>query len=191
MNRREAVKNVALIMGGTMVGAQAFLTGCSSDKSKPVKELFFEDDVILLNEVSETIIPETDTPGAKAANIGAFIPMMVADCYTEKEQKVFVDGLKQLRKDFEEQYDSDFTGASAADKLAFLTALDKEQKKAMQEREEGDETPPHYFRMIKELTLLGYFTSEPGCTQAMRYIESPGRYDGCIPYKKGDKAWAV
>jgi hypothetical protein len=50
--------------------------------------------------------------------------------------------------------------------------------------------PNHYFRMMKELTLLGYFTSEVGATKALRYIETPGHYDGCMPYKKGDKAWA-
>ena len=51
--------------------------------------------------------------------------------------------------------------------------------------------PDHYFRMMKDLTLLGYFTSEVGATKALRYIETPGHYDSCIPYKKGDKAWAV
>src|SRR3954466_6155697 len=52
------------------------------------------------------------------------------------------------------------------------------------------DSPPHYFRMIKELAMLGYFTSEIGCKQAQRYAETPGRYDPCVPYKKGDKAWA-
>ena len=46
----------------------------------------------------------------------------------------------------------------------------------------GDE-PPHYFRMMKELALLGYFTSEIGCMQAQRYVESPGRFDPCVPYR--------
>ena len=52
------------------------------------------------------------------------------------------------------------------------------------------DTPAHYFRMMKELALLGYFTSEIGCTQAQRYVESPGRYDPCVPYTPGEKAWA-
>ncbi|MEP7253617.1 MAG: gluconate 2-dehydrogenase subunit 3 family protein, partial [Ginsengibacter sp.] len=52
------------------------------------------------------------------------------------------------------------------------------------------ENPNYYFILMKQLTLLGYYTSEIGCTQAMRYIETPGRYDGCVPYAKGDKAWA-
>ncbi len=50
--------------------------------------------------------------------------------------------------------------------------------------------PAHYFRMMKELALLGYFTSEVGCTQALRYVETPGRFDPCIPYTPGEPAWA-
>ncbi|MFN9666692.1 MAG: gluconate 2-dehydrogenase subunit 3 family protein, partial [Bacteroidota bacterium] len=70
-----------------------------------------------------------------------------------------------------------------------LVALDKEQK-AYQEKKKSEE-PAHYFRMMKELTLWGYFTSEIGATQALRYVAVPGKYEGCIPYKKGDKAWAT
>ena len=54
----------------------------------------------------------------------------------------------------------------------------------------ASDEPAHYFRMMKELTLLGYFTSEIGCTQAMRYVESPGRFDPNAPYAPGDKSWA-
>ena len=52
------------------------------------------------------------------------------------------------------------------------------------------DAPTHYFRMMKELALLGYFTSEIGYTKAMRYVESPGRFDPCTPYAKGEPAWA-
>jgi glucoside 3-dehydrogenase (cytochrome c) hitch-hiker subunit len=52
------------------------------------------------------------------------------------------------------------------------------------------DTPPHYFRQMKELAMLGFFTSEIGCKQALRYVESPGRFDPCVPYQPGEKAWA-
>ncbi len=52
------------------------------------------------------------------------------------------------------------------------------------------DTPPHYFRQMKELAMLGFFTSEIGCKQALRYVESPGRYEPCVPYQPGEKAWA-
>ena len=70
-----------------------------------------------------------------------------------------------------------------------LVALDKEQKE-FQSKKKPEESS-HYFRMMKELTLWGFFTSEIGATQALRFVAVPGRYEGCIPYKKGDKAWAT
>jgi hypothetical protein len=75
--------------------------------------------------------------------------------------------------------------------------FDKEQnEKEKEEKAKGNynfkkETmSQHYFTMMKQLTLLGFFTSKPGATEALRYIAIPGRYDGCVPYKKGDRAWA-
>lgn len=188
MNRREALKAVSIIMGGTVVGANAFLTGCATENKNAINELFVKRDVILLDEIGETIIPATDTPGAKAVHIGDFMAMMVLDCYPPAAQKAFTEGLKLLQTDFEEQYGKPFQEASNKDRTAFLIDLDKAQKQYSPKEESA---PPHYFKMMKELTLLGYFTSEIGCTQARRYVEVPGRYDGCISYKKGDKAWAL
>jgi hypothetical protein len=70
-----------------------------------------------------------------------------------------------------------------------LQALDREQKAAMDARQSSDE-PRHYFRLMKELALLGYFTSEIGVTKALRYVESPGRFDPCAPHTPGDRSWA-
>ena len=69
-----------------------------------------------------------------------------------------------------------------------LEQLDREAKAYMDTRARG--APTHYFRQMKELTLLGYFTSEIGCSQAMRYRETPGRFDPCVPYTPGETAWA-
>lgn len=189
MDRREAISRVAWLLGGTIVGANLFMeVGCQSP-SKKVNELFNEDQVNMLNEVGETILPATSSPGAKAANVGPFMAVMVKDCYTERDQKVFLDGLDKLEKDFDEKYGSSFAEATADKRTEFLTALDAEQKKYTETKKEEDSS--HYFRMIKELTLLGFFTSEVGCTKAQRYVDVPGKYDGNVPYKKGDKAWAA
>jgi hypothetical protein len=91
--------------------------------------------------------------------------------------------------------------ATPAQRLTLLEALDREQKTAMEERSNpartryppappAEDVPAHYFRMMKELALLGYFTSEIGYTKAMRYRETPGRYEPDAPYTPGDKAWA-
>ncbi|WPU92315.1 gluconate 2-dehydrogenase subunit 3 family protein [Mucilaginibacter sabulilitoris] len=188
MNRREAIGRVGLILGGTIIGAEFFISGCKST-SKKVNELFDEDNVALFNEVSETILPATTTPGAKAANVGSFMALMVQDCYTPDDQKVFVKGIADLDDASKKKNGKKFMEADAKQRTELLTELDAEQKAYTKNKKPED--PNHYFRMMKELTLLGFFTSEVGATKALRYIAVPGRYDGCVPYKKGDKAWAT
>jgi hypothetical protein len=186
MHRREAVQYISLLLGGTLVGANAFLTGCKTDSKD--KKAFDEDDIAYLNEIGETILPTTATPGAKAANVGQFMTVMVADCYEEKDQKVFREGMDKLNDASKKKFDNSFMKLGPAQRHELLVALDTEQKEFMKTKKEGE--PGHYFRMMKELTLLGYFTSEVGAKQARRYNPVPGRYDACIPYKKGDKAFA-
>jgi len=206
MNRRDAIGRVALLMGGAVIGAEFFISGCKSTPKK-VNDLFTEDHVAFLNEVADTILPTTSSPGAKAADVGHFMAVMVQDCYTPKDQKTFVDGMAKLDDAAKKQYSNKFLDLTPQQRTDLLVKLDKEQKDYTTQRNKnleadmlkhkGDqkykapELPNHYFRMIKELTLLGYFTSEIGATKALRYIAVPGRYDGCVPYKKGDKAWAT
>jgi hypothetical protein len=114
---------------------------------------------------------------------------MATDCYDEKDQKVFADGLSALDKACEKAHGNGFMKASPEQRKEVLTALDKEAKDYNASKKDGD--PNHYFALMKQLTLLGYFTSEIGATQALRYVAVPGRYEGCIPYKKGDRAWAT
>lgn len=186
MNRRDAVQNIALLLGGTIVGGQAFLMGCKSDTGK--EQGFTADDVAYLNEIADTILPTTKTPGAKAANVGQFMTVMVNDCYEEKDQKAFKEGMQKLNDLSKKEHDKTFMESTPQQRLALLTKLDNEQKQYSKNKKEDD--PVHYFRLMKELTLLGYFTSEIGSTQARRYVPVPGRYEGCIPYKNGDKAFA-
>lgn len=191
MNRREALKAVSVIMGGTVIGANTFLSGCSVEKDERINALFMESDVALLDEIGETIIPTTDTPGAKAVGIGGFMAMMVLDCYEPRHQTIVTQGLNSFKESFNKQYGHDFAEAKPEERIAFLNDLDKAQIEVALRDKDNPEADPHYFRIIKELTLLGYFSSEIGCTQARRYVETPGRYDPCIDYKAGDGAWAV
>lgn len=214
MDRREVLSRVALIVGGTIIGAEAFLSGC---KTTPKKEgLFAVDDVTLLDEVGDTILPTTAaSPGAKAAQIGQFMKTIVTDCYTEDDQRVFTEGIGKLNDASKKKFDKSFMDLTADQKNDFLVGLDKESKDRAKELADKDSKmtdeekhkrkvaqdagtykrdpsdDPHYFSMMKQLTLWGYFTSKPGATQALRYIAVPGRYEGCIPYNKGDKAWAT
>lgn len=184
MNRRDALKSVVLMMGGTMIGATAILTGCSPERQ--LKDLnFTPEDLAFLDEIGETIIPTTDTPGAKATKIGEFMQMMIKDCYDADQQKAFIDGLNALSKDFKAEKGADFMEAKPEDRLAFLNEMNEKFKAS------GEERQPIVINMLRDLTVLGYFTSEIGATQALRFVEVPGRFDPCIDYKKGDKAWAI
>lgn len=204
MERREAVKYISILLGGAVIGADAFLTGCKTKTGNPQE--WSADDIAYLNEIGETILPRTSTPGAKDANVGQFMTVMVNDCYEESDQKAFRDGMGKLNDAADKKFSSKFMNLSAQQRHDLLVELDKEakdyQKKVGDFNAKEDEKQknnlkyvrqhmsPHYFSMMKQLTLLGYFTSKPGMTQALRYEPVPGRYDGCVPYKKGDRAFA-
>lgn len=188
MDRREALKTVALLLGGTVINSQVFLTGCSSATDEN-DELFTQSDIALLDEIGETIIPATDTPGAKAVGVGNFMAMMLPDCYSERNQENFRKGLDKIRNDFNNEFAHSFMEAEPEERQHFLQKLDAEIPSYDETKTKND--PDHYFRIMKELTLLGYFTSKAGCTQARRYKQTPGRYQACTDYTEGDKAWSI
>ena len=196
ISRREAILRVSAMLGGVaLVGQTAMLAGCAAqptagNAAAPASNAIFrQSDVTLLDDIADTILPETSTPGAKAAGVGPFIALMVADTYYENDQQIFLAGLKSRQDLRLRNYGAHFQIVTAAQRLALVERLDEEQYLYTQTSE--DDAPAHYFRMIKELTLLGYFTSEIGYTQAMRYTETPGRFDPCVPYEEGDKTWAA
>ena len=224
MNRRQAVQKVALIMGGTVLGAELFMQyGCKSSTKEGAQaataaDFFTKDEIAYLDEIAETILPRTASPGAKDAQVGKFMNVMVRDCYTPEDQKIFKDGLGSIDRLSKEKFGNDFMKITGDQRKELLITLDKEAKdytqtpdyKSKQEALAKEENikdsieeskgnfgyakasmPKHYFSMMKELTLLGFFTSEPGATKALRYLAVPGKYDPCMPYKKGDKAWAT
>lgn len=223
ITRREAIQRVTVLLGGfTLVGGSGLISACTNDLTPrsytAVGDLFSAEDVALLDEVAETILPETSTPGAKAAAVGPFMAMMVYEVYSLDDQQIFVEGMRQLNQECERQHGVVFMEATPQQRTQLLEQLDREQKDYMDARDAaqkrspddvvaddpeaaraGDprldpeitaDAPAHYFRMMKELALLGYFTSEIGYTQAMRYVETPGRFDPCTPYSAGEKIWA-
>jgi glucoside 3-dehydrogenase (cytochrome c) hitch-hiker subunit len=209
LTRREVLQRVGVLLGGAALTGGDRLLAFSFDADALARasaqgtSLFSAADVALLDEIAETILPETSTPGAKAAKTGAFMALMVTDGYTDGAQQVFRDGLGQVDAACRRTHGVSFMAATPTQRLAVVEALDREQKAAMDARlgapsnrapaptATSSDEPAHYFRLMKELTLLGYFTSEIGCTQAMRYRESPGRFDPCVPHAPGDKSWAA
>ena len=233
ITRREAMRRVGALLGGVaLIGGDRLLAAvenASPAAGVPIGQ-FSVADIAFLDEIAETILPETKTPGAKAAKTGAFMALMVTDCYWPDEQAVFHDGMRRVDAATKKAHKVSFMQATPAQRIAVLTVLDREQKQVMDARDAAErrakglapraaeesvpsaatnpppedphaherivdinadrEPPAHFFRMMKELALLGYFTSEIGCTVAMRYIETPGRYDPCVPYAPGERAWA-
>lgn len=220
ISRREAVRRVTALLGGVaLVGSGALLNGCREGAGDPEFRQFTPDEIAFLDEVADTILPTTSTPGAKAAQTGAFMALMVTDSYAPSDQKIFRDGMRAIDEESDRMHGVGFMEATPQQRLALLERLDRDQKghsdarraasraKSLswledqrQEAATGTDagaatavtadTPAHYFRMMKELALLGYFTSEIGMTQAQRYVESPGRFDPCAPYTPGEKSWA-
>ena len=200
INRREAIRRVSALLGGVaFVGGSGLLA--AAEKARPAAARtgeFTDPDIAFLDEIAETILPATKTPGAKAAKTGAFMALMVTDCYSPAEQRVFHDGMRKVDEEMQKANGMPFMAATPAQRLAVLTVLDHEQKRVMDARgaaPPGDagnlKQPAHYFRMMKELALLGFFTSEIGYTKVLRYTEVPGRFDPCIPYTQGEAAWAA
>lgn len=190
MTRRDALSRVSLLFGGTIIGSEIFLYGCKPDTLQLSTVEFTPNTILFLDEVGETIMPTTaDSPGAKAAEIGEFMKVIVTDCYEVKDQEIFLAGIGTLNEAAISKYGKDLLDLSADEKKELLTAIDKEANAYNENKEQG--APNHYFTMMKQLTLWGYFSSEVGATQALRYVETPGRWEACIPYEKGDKAWAI
>jgi hypothetical protein len=160
----------------------------------------------MVSRMADVIIPRTDTPGAVDAGVPAFIVMMMQECYPEEDQKQFHDGLAAFDKWSNDQYGDHFLQLAAKEQETAVSDLDKQilgnhtletltdeshQQQGLTERKNQLDNDLNFYRKLKELTLLGFFTSEPGATETLRYIQVPGRYDGCVPYEEGDKAWAT
>lgn len=189
MERRDLLKMIAAATSTGFVCRFA-----SAYDIRPPVELkdtgFSNADVALLNEVGETIIPRTNTPGAKDANVGAAIAVIVADCYTDTQKSIFKAGMKALNGRSQTEYKTEFTAMSSENKLALLTELDAEAKQHINEQKgKGEDKQPHYFTLFKQLVLFTFFTSEKGANEVLRHVSIPGKYDGEYPYKKGDRAW--
>lgn len=211
MDRRELLKMIAILTGGVVIGGEVFLTGCKTAGKADAG--FTAANIALLDEVGETIIPATATPGAKATQIGEFMKTIVTDCYTAKQQTAFTNGIASLEEACKKMNSKNFMDCTPQQRHDFLVSLEKEAKDFNKKRDDDDKpkreiheqtnaklawkeqkefegSPSHYYSMMKQLTLWGYFSSKPGATQQLRNLPVPGKYDGAYPYKKGDKAFS-
>lgn len=194
MHRREALKNVALLLGGAISASTMgvlFESFTLPENEKNFVSFSVADEKIFA-EFANIIVPTTkSSPGAKAAGVGKFIPMMIQDCYPKEMQTSFARGFQALQdksmKDFGKNYLA-LTAAERTKLMVDLRAISLEQK---QTKSEQNKDIVYFFVTARDLTLLGYYSSEIGCTQARAYVAIPGRYDGAAPLKPGQKSWAT
>jgi len=180
MNRRHLLKGmgvVALYSSFPSVLGE-FISSCNS-KDKIQRAGFFSDDQFhLIEQIADTLLPKTSTPGALEANVPYFIDLVVKNCMDIKDQELIQKGLQQLN----EQTEIKFTSFTNEEKLSTIKEIDEAAFK--------DDVENKWFRIIKKLALIGYFTSQEGMTKALNYVKVPGDYIADIPYKKGEKGMA-
>jgi len=194
MDRREALKRTALLMGG-MVSAPAImgvLKGCTPKPGIDWKPVFLkEDQASVISTVSEIIIPRTDTPGAKEVGVPSFIDQMLNEVYSKEDQDDFIKGLDAFNARAKEELGKDFGDLDAEDQTAFVKKVHDEAVNAENTTDPAPKRP--FILNMKELTMLGFFTSEVGATQILQYVPVPGAYKGCIPLSEAGngRTWAT
>lgn len=197
MNRREALRQVAWLMGGAISAPAVLgvLKGCSAKQSADWKPLFLsEEQGAIVADIAELIIPRTDTPGAKDVGVPAFIDVMLKDTYPKKDQDRFLAGLKDLDEEAKRPHGQPFLKLSTDERLELVRRL--HDSAAAGERELN--VPPAqlerpFILMMKELSLLGFFTSEVGVQQVLQYAAVPGSFQACVPLDRAGngKTWAA
>ncbi|MEM9720809.1 MAG: gluconate 2-dehydrogenase subunit 3 family protein [Bacteroidota bacterium] len=188
MNRRKALSSLSLLGVSGLVLPSLSLTGCQHPGY--IARFFPQEDLLLLDEIGETILPTTeDSSGAKAAFVGNCIDTYIADCYTPELQKVINKGIARFKALSMERYGTSFLTLSPEQRKAYLQDFNKYAHQHEETLNPGESH--HFFTLLKNLVIFTYFTSEIGATQALRYVPIPGRYVGDFPYKEGDKAWAI
>lgn len=182
MNRREAVKVTAVMVGGVLVASNGLLVACSRERERGFTGVLSADDERLVEEIADTLLPDTpSSPGAKAAGAGPAINLLLTDCYAPETQVVVAAGLKEIRALCERRHGDGFPSLTRAQREGLLRELDARARAT---------GPTHYFAVMRELAVRAYFSSEVGMTRALRYTINPGRWVGCVPLVPGQSAWA-
>jgi gluconate 2-dehydrogenase gamma chain len=200
MDRREAIQRAALVLGYAVSGPvlAGVLKGCKATPELAYKPVFFtEDQARLVSELAEIIIPRTTTPGAKDAGVPNFIDAMLKEVYPKEEQEKFLKGLEAIDEDARKTYGDNFVDCEPEEQKTLVKKYHEEAfKNASGDGPTGwwnagaGGGKPFILEM-KELTLVGFFTSQPGATEVLQYNQVPGPFKGCVPLTEVGKAWAT
>jgi hypothetical protein len=198
LNRRELLQRVAYLMGGAISAPAVLgvLNGCSAKQEEATWQPVFlsKEQAAVVSDVAEIMIPRTDTPGAKEAGVPAFIDTILKDVYEEQDRQRFVSGLKAFDDAARTAHSKGFVELSKEQQTELVRKFHDEAVAT----ELAKDTRPSYLQrpfilMTKELTMLGFFTSQPGATQVLQYAAIPGAFKGCVPLAQAGngKSWAL
>jgi len=197
MNRREALQRVAWLMGGTVsapliLAVEKGYPAATSVGGKP--SILTVPQMASVSTVVEIMIPRTDTPGAVDVGVPGFIDLMLRDVYTQKDRDRYLAGMAELDAAAVDQHGKRLVALDGSDQIALVrTFHDAALAEDLAQRRAHARAERPFILMTKELTLLGFFTSEVGATQVLQYVAVPGSYHGCLPLEQAGngKTWAV
>jgi hypothetical protein len=196
MNRRDALKAIGVILGTAVTPsvARAVSAGYRAPAPGTAYRVLTPQQGELLATLAEHIIPATDTPGARAARVDAFIDGLLADIFTAQEREHFLEGLSDVDTRTNTAHGMLFMKATPVQQVGLLTSMQGEAAvtptgRPRRRRSAGAE-PRAFFPWLKELTLVGYYTSEIGASQELKYVHVAGRYDGDVPYRQVGRAYS-
>jgi len=195
MNRREALKGTALIMGYALTGTSiaALMQSCESGAKLPWTPLVLsESQAKILSAAVDKILPVTATPGALDVGTDQFIDKILHSAFPENIQKSFAGGLDTFNAEARSLLGKDFVKLDNAQKDEVIRHFEEKSGPLpgvlwAYSFGQGPEFP--FYRMMKELALLGYFHSEKIGTEVLAYDPVPGPYLGCIDYGEVGKVW--
>jgi hypothetical protein len=189
MNRRDSLKGLSAVTAHALfpaVLAEATASAAELDTTGTWTPRWIRPErAAMLEALVETILPATDTPGARQAWVHVFVDLALRDCYTPEEQQLFVTGLEALVDQCRIRHGRLFEACSPEERHALLAALDA----ASYAPDTG--VRGSFIRILKDLTLVGFFTSRIGATQVLAYEAVPGGYRGCLELRPDQKTWAT
>lgn len=202
MERRDAIKTILAYSLGSAV-LSGWAAACATEEWKP---LFLQPtDAFIVESLGEAILPETDTPGARAVGAHKFVDVFLAKAATPEEQARWKAGIDRWQGRFTKQLGRPVTEATAADFQTnlqhYLSVNDQRQAeiKALLSRENAPEDPAqaedyhtyHFLFTLKHLIMLGFYASEPIGEDVLTYLPIPGRYEACVPVESVGRAWSL